>query len=110
ANILGWPNTSGVDHDGGVETAADECIQLYGRVRGINTRPVAIDANNDAWIGGANSWHEKVDGETGQRVPGTAFNLGCGGYGGLIDRNGILWSARFGNGLLRYNTATKTGV
>ncbi len=109
-NILGWPNTSGVDHDGGVETALDECIQFYVRVRGINTRTVAIDANNDAWIGGANNWHEKVDGETGQRVPGTAFSLGCGGYGGLIDGNGILWSARYGSGLLRYNTTTRTGV
>jgi PKD repeat protein len=109
-NILAWPNTSGVDHDGGVETAVDECIQLYVRVRGINTRTVAIDAQNDAWIGGANNWHEKVDGETGQRVPGTAFNLGCGGYGGLIDGKGILWSARFGNGLLRYDTITGTGV
>jgi PKD repeat protein len=109
-NILAWANTSGVDHDGGVETAADECIQFYVRVRGTNTRTVAIDAQNDAWIGGANNWHEEVDGETGQRVPGTAFNLGCGGYGGLIDGDGILWSARFGSGLLRYNTITKTGV
>jgi PKD repeat protein len=109
-HILGWPNTSGVDHDGGVETALDECIQLYVRVRGVNTRTVAIDAQNDAWIGGANNYHEKVDGDTGQRVPGTAFNLGCGGYGGLIDGNGILWSARYGGGLLRYNTTTRTGV
>ncbi|MDQ3177296.1 MAG: PKD domain-containing protein, partial [Actinomycetota bacterium] len=109
-NILPWPNTSGVDHDGGVETAVDECIQFYVRVRGTNTRTVAITADNDAYIGGANNWHERVDGETGQRVPGTAFNLNCGGYGGLIDGNGILWSARYGGGLLRYNTNTKTGV
>jgi len=26
----------------------------------------------------------------GNVVPGTQFNLGCGGYGGLIDANGIL--------------------
>jgi PKD repeat protein len=109
-NHLGWPNTSGVDHDGGVETALDECIQLYVRVRGVNTRTVAIDANNDAWIGGSNNFHEKVDGETGQRVPDTAFDLGCGGYGGLIDGNGVLWSARYGQGLLRYDTRTRTGV
>ncbi|HEX6131142.1 MAG TPA: Ig-like domain-containing protein, partial [Actinomycetota bacterium] len=109
-HILRWQNTTGVDHDGGVETAEDECIQLYVRVRGINTRTVGIDANNDAWIGGANNWHEKVDGDTGQRVPGTAFDLNCGGYGGLVDRNGILWSARYGAGLLRYDTNTKTGV
>jgi PKD repeat protein len=109
-DILAWPNTGGVDSDGGVDTAVDECIQFYVRVRGIQTRTVAIDAQNDAWIGGANNWHEEVDGDTGQRVPGTAFTLGCGGYGGLIDGNGILWSARFGSGLLRYDTVTRTGV
>jgi PKD repeat protein len=109
-NILAWPNAGGVDSDGGVETAVDECIQLYVRVRGTGTRTVAITADNDAYIGGDNNWHERIDGETGERVSGTAFNLGCGGYGGLIDGNGILWSARYGGGLLRYDTTTKTGV
>ena len=108
-DILEWSNAMGADHDGGVETAVDECLINYTRVLGVNARTVAIDSNNDAWIGGANSVHEKVDGDTGERVPGTALNLGCGGYGGLIDAKDVLWSARYGNGLLRYDTKSATG-
>ena len=109
-NMLSWSNTGGADTNGGVSTASDECIINYTRVAATNTRTVAIDANNDVWVGGANTAHEKVSGLTGQPVPGTEFNLGCGGYGGLIDRNGVLWSARFGTGLLRFDTNTLTGV
>jgi hypothetical protein len=37
--------------------------------------------------------------------------LGCGGYGGLIDSNGILWSADISaSALLRYNLTEQTGM
>jgi sugar lactone lactonase YvrE len=68
-----------------------------------------VDADNNIWVGGTNTAHEQVNGVTGQPVPGTQFNLGCGGYGGFIDRNQVLWSARFGSGLLRYDTRARTG-
>jgi streptogramin lyase len=116
-NILSWTNAGGVDTHGGVATADDECIINYTRVTGTGTRTVAIDANNDVWVGGiygAGPYynHEKVDGLTGQPVPGTQFNIGCGGYGGLIDGNGILWSASqcSGAGLLRYDPSSTSGV
>lgn len=110
-DILAWTNTGGVDNNGGVSTAEDECIINYTRVTGTGTRTVAIDANNDVWVGGLNNQeHEKVDGVTGLPVPGTQFNLGCGGYGGLLDGNGVLWSARGGDQLLRYDTNTMTGT
>ena len=68
---------------------------------------MAIDANNDVWTGGlGDQEHEKLDGITGQPIPGTDFNLFCGGYGGLIDCNGVLWSAgggTFGTNLLRFD-------
>ena len=106
-NILTWPNAGGVDTHGGVTTAEDECIINYTRVTGTGTRTVAIDANNDVWVGGiSNAEHEKVDGVTGNPVPGTQFNLGCGGYGGLLDGNGVLWSSAN----LRFDTGTMTGV
>lgn len=108
-NILAWTNANGADTHGGVSTADDECIINYTRTIATNTRTVAIDADNNVWVGGANMAHEKIDGATGQPVPGTQFNLGCGGYGGLIDKNGVLWSARYGNGLLRFDTKTMTG-
>ncbi|WP_211216311.1 hypothetical protein [Longispora albida] len=101
-DIRPWTNAGGADNNGGVSTAADECVVNYTRVNGNNTRTVAVDANNDVWTGGSDTEHEKVSGATGQPVPGTAFSLGCGGYGGLIDKAGTLWSARYGANLLRY--------
>lgn len=109
-DIRPWTNAGGVDSQGGVATAADECLINYTRVAGTGTRTVAVDANNDLWTGGLDTDHEKVNGVTGQVVPGTVFNQGCGGYGGFIDTNNVLWSARFGNNLLRRNLVTNTGV
>ncbi|MHC4065870.1 MAG: Vgb family protein [Planctomycetota bacterium] len=101
-DIRPWTNTGGDDDNGGVSTAEDECIINYTRVTGTGTRTVAIDANNDVWVGGTGDRdHEKLDGNTGLPVPGTQFNLSCGGYGGLVDGSGVLWSARTG-GLLRF--------
>ena len=108
-DIRPWTNAGGVDSNGGVTTAADECLINYTRVTGSNTRTVAVDADNDVWTGGADTDHEKLDGVTGQPVPGTQFNMGCGGYGGLIDKAGTLWSARFGANLLRYVPSTGAG-
>lgn len=110
-NILSWSNAGGADTNGGVSTADDECIINYTRITGANARTVAIDANNDVWTGGLGDQdHEKLDGVTGQPIAGTQFNLFAGGYGGLVDPAGILWSARGGQGLLRYNPATGTGT
>lgn len=105
-DILPWDNAGGVNSDGGVSTAEDELIINYTRVTGTGTRTVAVDSNNDVWTGGVGDLdHEKISGVTGLPIPGTQFNFGCGGYGGLIDGNGVLWSARI-NGLLRYDTTT----
>jgi hypothetical protein len=113
-NILPWPNGGGVDSNGGVSTADDECIINYTRVIPTGTRTLAIDANNDVWVGGIFGSgpygdHERLDGITGQPIPGTHFNMGCGGYGGFIDGNGILWSSGRHTGLLRYDPSTSTG-
>jgi len=110
-NILPWTNAGGVDTHGGVSTADDECVINYTRVTGTNTRTVAIDANNDVWVGGLGDLdHEKISGVTGLPIPGTQFNLGCGGYGGLVDGNGVLWSAQGGAGLLRFDTTVLAGA
>ncbi|SMC88308.1 NHL repeat-containing protein [Kibdelosporangium aridum] len=110
SDIRPWTNAGGADNNGGVTTAADECVINYTRVTGTNTRTVAVDANNDLWTGGADLDHEKLNGMTGQPVAGTQINFGCGGYGGLVDQAGTLWSARFGANLLRYVPSTNTGA
>jgi len=111
-DIRSWLNPGGVDDNGGVSSAQDECIIHYVRTSGTAVRTVAVDGNNDVWVGGYNNQvHEKIDGATGTIVPFTQFNLGCGGYGGLVDGNGILWSANINaNSLLRYDPSIAAGA
>jgi hypothetical protein len=100
-DIRPWTNPGGVDDLGGVSSAEDECIIDYTRVEGTGTRHLSVDVNNDVWVGGLNNAEfEKLDGITGQPVAGSFFDLNCGGYGGLIDQNGVIWSAR--NPILRF--------
>jgi streptogramin lyase len=109
-DILPWPNTGGADDNGGVTTADDECIIHYVRTAGTAVRSVSVDANNNVWVGGYNNKaHEAFDSD-GVGIPGTSFNLGCGGYGALMDGNGILWSASLNPYLLRYDPIAKTGA
>jgi hypothetical protein len=110
-DVRTWLNPGGVDDNGGVSSADDECMLHYVRVNGRNTRSVAVDANNNPWIGGYNFSDEfdqdLVDGATGAILQ--SISPGCGGYGGLIDGNGVLWSADLSfNRLLRYDPSTNT--
>ncbi|MEN8177276.1 MAG: hypothetical protein ABFS39_01480 [Pseudomonadota bacterium] len=109
-NILAWSNTGNADSNGGVSTAVDECIIQYVRTSGTNVRTVAIDSSNNVWVGGyGNRVHELYD-SNGISILGSQFNLGCGGYGGLVDGNGILWSATLSPYLLRYDPAGAAGT
>lgn len=106
-DIRAWTNPGGVDDLGGVSSADDECIIHYVRTAGTNVRTVAVDGSNNVWIGGlGNRVHELHD-SAGAAVPATQFNVGCGGYGGLVDGSGVLWSAR---GLMRYDPASPPGI
>ena len=92
--FLPWPNTAGLDSDGGVDTAEDECITAYVRVAGTSVRFVAVDPVGDVWTGGrSNHVFQKIDGATATAMPGFIFNSTCGGYGGLVDPSNVIWSA-----------------
>lgn len=108
-DIKPWVNLSGVDSDGGVETAEDECIINYVKVNSYATRHVSVDKNNDVWVSGlGNRVFDLIDGETGaiKRTEGPALDdwgrASFGGYGGLIDKNDVIWSS---NQLLRWDTS-----
>ena len=112
-NLLHWDQSqSGTNDLGGVSSADDECIVNYTRVYSQSTRTVAVDTNNDVWVGGYGDRNfEKLDGTTGLPIPGTATNWGGGGYGGLVDGRGVLWSSGQDNALLlRYDPATGTAT
>jgi len=113
-DILDWPDiTDGMGGtDGIVQDAVDECVLLYQRLPNAeNPRHVSVDADNNVWVGGypyAVRTFYKLDGDTGAFLDSfDAREIGCGGYGGLIDGNGILWSV--GGALLRYNPVAHTG-
>jgi streptogramin lyase len=118
-DILSWPD--GTDGAGGatalVEDADDECILIYQRVEGAaEVRHISLDADNNVWVGGypgyAPGKFHKLDGNTGAVLLSfNAADVGCGGYGGLVDGNGVLWSASMNQSrLLRYDPAVASGV
>jgi len=90
----------------------DECITAYVRVDPINVRHVSVDGNNDVWVGSwANKKFVRVDGATATPDLSTGFTATWGGYGGLVDSCGVLWSANWDsapsqNRLMRYDPAT----
>jgi len=107
-DVRAWSNAGEVDTDGGVETAADECILNYVRVSSAGTRHVSVTANNDVWVSGFSGAKARrfdlIDGKTGliKRTEPSAVSEAHGGYGGLIDKHGVIWSA---NKLLRWDTS-----
>jgi len=113
-DILDWPDiTDGQGGaDGIVQDAEDECILIYQRLYDAEqARHVSVDADNNVWVGGYPfdlRMFYKLDSNTGAILDSfDARDIGCGGYGGLIDGNGVLWSV--GGPLLRYDPATGTG-
>lgn len=101
-NILPWTNSGYADTNGGVSTAEDECIIQYVRTSSGGTRHVSVDEDNNVWVSGTgNRKFDLVDGETGE-ILRTEGSVKYGGYGGLIDSNGVIWSS---NPLLRWDTS-----
>jgi hypothetical protein len=104
-DIRPWTNPGGIDNNGGVSSAEDECLIGYYRVDSNNVRHVSVDYNNNIWVGGQfgdETIFQLLDGDTGEAL--ATFDVGVGGYGGLVDGQGILWSAsRAPFGLLRYD-------
>lgn len=111
-NALPWTNAGGADSNGGVSTSTDDAQMLYVRTTGTNVRAVAVDANNNVWVGGyTNAQHQLYDGTTGVAIggAGNSFNNGQGGYGAVVDGNGIVWSSSINtNSVVKHDPATNT--
>jgi RHS repeat-associated protein len=101
-DIKPWTNLNGVDTNGGVSTAQDECIIHYTKVNSFGTRHVSVTKDNDIWVSGTSGRRfDLIDGITGQ-IKRAEPTVGFGGYGGLIDKNGVIWSS---NPMLRWDTS-----
>ncbi len=118
--------------DATVDEAIDEAILIYQRTPGAyQTRHMSVDGNDDLWCMGYPFSQlrayklNKADGSCANvQYPAanpTTFNMAAipngaggfvsgGGYGGLVDGAGILWSAAISqSSLLRYNPVAGTG-
>lgn len=93
-DVKAWPGANA-----GVSAAQDECIihHVDTAAAGLpgDSRHMSIDANNKLWVGDfvGGSRFIRINGTTGV-VETPAKDLPCGGYGGLIDANGVIWSAQ----------------
>jgi len=94
-DVLEWPDNL-QDSLGGVSQAEDEAILRYVRVAPTAVRSIVVDRQNHVWVGSRNNhWHEFIDGLTGMPVTGWRVNFQGGGYGGVIDGRGAVWSSGY---------------
>lgn len=92
-DVRGWDNAGDADRMGGVATAEDECLLAFVRVHSRGVRHVSVDLDGNVWVSGTADRHlDLIDGATGAIL--RTEPAPCGGYGGLVDRAGVLWSAR----------------
>jgi hypothetical protein len=106
-DVKAWPGS-----DSNVANAQDECILHHVVPHNLSgfpdSRHMSIDAANNLWVGDWNSGgiFVKINGTTGA-VTTAPKDLPCGGYGGLIDGNGVIWSAQ--GSLLRWDPNAADG-
>ncbi len=100
-DVRPWPNPNHIDSNGGVSSAQDELIIHYVKVRASGTRHVSVDSSNNVWVSGTSRpYWDYIDGVTGNVIRQEP-SVGYGGYGGLIDRKGVIWSSP----LMRWDTS-----
>ncbi len=110
ADLLTWPDLG--DGSGGVtaevQDAEDECILLYQRTTATDVHHLSIAPDDRLWVGGFQSGptgFDVLDPSTGRILQ--SMLPSCGGYGGVSDAGGVLWSASFNQGtVLRYDPST----
>jgi hypothetical protein len=104
--VLAWPNPGNVNSGGGVSQAFDECILHYVKVKPSVPRSVSVDRDGNIWVSGHGGTNDRVfqliDGKSGA-ILRTAGPFACGGYGGVVDKNGIVWSVYWNSKILRWD-------
>jgi hypothetical protein len=87
------------------ENPDDECILDYiefdTNYMPSGIRHISIDRNNDVWVGAkpavGTQCYVKIKNSATSYINSDYYTLGLGGYGGLIDRNNVLWSTEGAN-------------
>lgn len=92
-DIRPWTNPLGVDSNGGTTTAQDELIVQYVRTTDTGARFLAVNRNDDVWVGGTQQQVFDFIDHTSGRIVRSEPSIGRGGFGGFIDQDDVLWSA-----------------
>ena len=112
ADILAWPDVhdGAADGDAMVQDAEDECIRLYQRTSAPRAHQISIAPSGDVWVGSfPGAVFDRLDGTSGAILE--TVTLPGGGYGGIVDSRGILWSSGFDrNMLVRWDPTTQSGT
>jgi len=101
-----WADDTGTR---GVATADDECIVHLVTLTSSAAGPVMINEDNDVWaIGYSIKNFDLVKGgrydvSSSGTVLTTYPSVGEGGYAGLMDRHGVIWSSGSNKGILRWD-------
>lgn len=79
---------------------------------GVAPRGLAIDASNNLWAGTwSTSKYYHINGDTGAILHTIdVAPWGHNAYGAVIDKNGMLWSAKLGSHVLRINTSNFSDI
>ena len=104
-DVLPWPGTTDLAGTGVVTQAKDECIIHFTKTSASAVRHVSANADNSIWVtgwAGANDRVFNLISPNGQ-ILRTEGPVPCGGYGGLTDRNGVIWSASRDGAVLRWD-------
>ena len=112
---MAW--TGSLGDELGITNAADECILLHVELKaaGVATpgdiRTVAIDPDNNVFVGGNGTRSIfKVNGATGVIIKAVepAADVSQTLYGGVVDKDGNLWSMRSGSGKVQKTNSDLT--
>ena len=109
-DILPWADPALPKGDG------DEAVTYYFGTTPNYVRSIAVGADNNVWVGsreinGGNGWQELLDATTGAPITGQKYHYGSGGYGGVMDPFGVLWSSgNSADGVLRLDPRPLAGA
>jgi streptogramin lyase len=90
------------------QDSEDECNLLYTLTGNANIRHISVNGDGDVWLGGYIAFlptgFELRDQHDGSLKD--SFSTTCGGAGGVVDGEGVVWSTSlFENQLMRYDPA-----
>jgi streptogramin lyase len=106
-DVLPWPAPAGGESPT-TAVPGDECILHLVKPKGGDARHVSVNPDGNVWVasifGGDTRIFNLIDGTTAEILEQHG-PFPCGGYGGLVDADGVVWSASSSSQLLRWDPA-----